>query len=737
MTSTPKEQSHKMKTLVLTEKPSVARDFARSLGKFETHKTFLENDHYILTWAIGHLLTPFDPEDYDKSLKKWKLESLPIWIEDFKYKSIPQTSSQLKAVLGLLKRKDIEKVIVATDAGREGELIARLILNEAKSKVPKFRFFTSEALTNEVIARELKNVKPLSAFDRLYNAGILRQKLDWLMGMNLTRAATLKLGDLFSIGRVQTAVLSLIVRRHLERENFKPEDYFELIINVHRPKPFKMFWFHPKAKETPRRLPTPDIFEKLTLGLKREKELVIESLVQEDKTQRPWGVYSLTDLQRKANVLYGFSASKTLSLAQDLYEKDKCLSYPRTDSKFLGKSSFGLVKDLLNTFQKSNPEYFQKFDPKLVHPNHKGVFNDEKLTDHHGLIPLKPYKGSKESDHGKIFHLVLKELVANFSLTHKYKETKIVATHELTKSFYEARGVEVEEIGYKYLENKNLSMDLSNEEAMLPSLKEKQKIEFLSSEIESKKTSPPAEYTEASLLYDMTNPARLVDEADMKRIFRGEIGLGTQATRANIIETLIKRAYIKREKKSLVAMPKGIELIMTMSKMQHSRDITSVKQTAKMELALEEIAHTDKAQNLVDESMMKLKEQLFSSVNEWKSIASMVPKNADGTDMVTKKPFKRKGITGSGESLGACPLCKQGKVVEFPKSYSCERWKEGCTFSVWKTMSSRKITEANVKKLMTKGKTDEIKGFKSKGGKQFSAKLILGKEGKVEFEFNG
>lgn len=725
-----------MKTLILTEKPSVARDFARALGKFETHKTFLENDHYILTWAIGHLLTPYDPEDYDSGLKKWKLETLPIWIEDFQYKSIPSTSSQLKAVLFLLKRKDIEKVIVATDAGREGELIARLILNEVKLKVPKFRFFTSEALTTEVISRELKSVKPLSAFDRLYHAGLLRQKLDWLMGMNLTRAATLKLGDLFSIGRVQTAVLSLIVRRHLERENFKAEDYYELVIDVHRPKPFKMFWFHPKAKETPRRLSSPDIFEKLVIGLKREKNLVIDSLDREEKTQRPWGIYSLTDLQRKANILYGFSASKTLSLAQDLYEKDKCLSYPRTDSKFLGKSSFGLVKDLLVTFQKSYPEYFQKFDPKLVHPNHKAVFNDEKLTDHHGLIPLKPYKGSKESDHGKIYHLVLKELIANFSLTHIYKETKIVATHELTKSFYEAKGIEVLEIGYKYLENKNLSLEMSNVESMLPLMTEKQNLEFLSSQIENKKTSPPAEYTEASLLYDMTNPSRLVDEADMKRIFRGEIGLGTQATRANIIETLIKRGYIRREKKSLVAMPKGIELIMTMSKMQFSRDITSVKQTAKMELALEEIAHNDQAHSLVDESLSRLKQQLFSSLDEWKAIATITPKNEDGSDFKSKKPFKRKGITGSGESLGTCPLCKQGLVKEFPKSYSCERWKEGCSFSVWKTMSSRKITEANVKKLISKGKTEEIKGFKSKGGKQFSAKLILGKEGKVEFEFN-
>ncbi len=727
------------KTLILTEKPSVARDFEKALGRFTHQKSYFENDEYLITWAIGHLLTPYDPEDYDPSLKKWKLETLPIWIDEFKYSAISNTSSQLKAILSLLKRKDVERIVVATDAGREGELIARLILNEGKSRAKSFRFFTSEALTKEVILREMSKLKPLSEFDRLYQAGVLRQKLDWLMGMNLTRVATLKLGDLFSVGRVQTAVLSLIVKRHLERASFVPEEYYELEVNLihvsQNNSKFQAHWFHPKAEENPRRLKTKDIFEKLAIGFKRNSDFLVADVKKEEKTQRPYGVFSLTDLQRKANILYGFSASKTLSLAQDLYEKDKCLSYPRTDSKFLGKSSFGMVKGILEGMQNAFPEYFLKFDQKLLHPNHRGVFNDEKLTDHHGLIPLKPYKGPKESDHGKIFHLVLKELVANFSKTHEYTETKVVLTHELTKSFFETKGIVIKEIGYKYLENKNLELELKSEEThKLPPLCVGEVTKYNAHEILEKKTSPPSEYTEASLLYDMTNPARLVDESEMKRIFRGEIGLGTQATRANIIETLLKRGYIKREKKSLVAMPKGIELILKMAKMQNARDLTSVKQTAKMELILEDMAHGldfNEVKKLELEAMSLLKKQLFTSIDEWKAIETIAKINGPSDKYKSAKYSK------AMDSLGACPICKLGEVKEFPKSYSCSRWKEGCVFSVWKIMSSKKISVSQVKKIMAKGKSDEISGFKGKNGKLFSASLIIGKNQKIEFEFKG
>lgn len=725
------------KTLILTEKPSVARDFEKALGKFDHNKSHFENDNYIITWAIGHLLTPYDPEDYDPALKKWKLETLPIWIEDFKYSAISNTALQLKSILTLLKRKEITKIIVATDAGREGELIARLILNEGRSKAECFRFFTSEALTKEVILRELSHLKPLRDYDRLYHAGVLRQKVDWLMGMNLTRVATLKLGDLYSVGRVQTAVLSLIVKRHLERSNFVPEEYFELEVllspTVKDTFSFKAHWFHPKSDENPRRLKTKDIFEKLAVGFKRSPEFSVSDVKKDEKTQRPYGVFSLTDLQRRANILYGFPASKTLSIAQDLYEKDKCLSYPRTDSKFLGKSSFGMVKGILEKMQEFYPEYFLKFDQKLMHPNHRGVFNDEKLTDHHGLIPLKPYRGAKESDHGKIFHLVLKELVANFSKTHEYVETKVILTHDLTKSFFETKGIVVKEIGYKYLENKNLELELKSEEThKLPALQNNDIVNYKNHEILEKKTAPPAEYTEASLLFDMTNPARLVDESELKRIFRGEIGLGTQATRANIIETLLKRGYIQREKKSLVAMPKGIELIIKMAKMQNARDLTSVKQTAKMELILEDMAqgsnNAKNVQTLENDLMSMLKKQLFSSLEEWKAIESL-PKQAG---QYTKNSNRKQA-----ESLGSCPLCKTGEVRGFPKSYSCSRWKEGCKFSVWKVMGSKKISSTQVKKIMAKGKSDEITGFKGKNGKVFSAFLVMGPDQKIQFEFKG
>ncbi len=718
-----------MKTLILTEKPSVARDFASALSSRSGSGSdgFIETDDYVITWAIGHLLAPFDPEDYDAKWKRWTLASLPIIPSEFKFKAQPKTKKQLDIIKRLLKRSDLDRVIVATDAGREGELIARLILNEGKSKLKAFRFFTSAALTKEVIHHELKNIKPLYDFDRLYIAGRARQKADWLVGMNLSRLATIKLGDLFSVGRVQTAVLGLIVERKEAIDSFIPKDYFEMKAK------FKFnngsvsaYWFDPKKKEEEKRHDKRDFFDKLTIDL-NQKNARITVLNETEKTQYPQGLYSLTELQRQANMQYGFSASKTLEIAQTLYEKYKCLSYPRTDSKVMATSSVELVKGLVYKFKEIYPEHFEKFAAYKVSLKNKMVFDDSRLTDHHGLIPLKDFSGSESTPEGKIFHLVLKRFISNFLENHKYLETEVEIECESQK--FKARGKKILEMGFKVLEGRE-------SEEILPALTLNENGIFQGGEVESKKTRPPSEYTEASLLYDMTNPARLVEESDLKKIFRTEVGLGTQATRAQIIETLLKRSYIERSGKNLKATDKGVELVSKLKTMPTTRALTNVSQTGKLELKLQSMAEGE-SDDL--EFLDSIHQYVESATNEWKSIevpeAEKKPKVYSGKyAKYNKKADGTKADAAPKIDLGPCPKC-QAEIKDFPKSYSCSRWKEGCGFTIWKVMAKKKLPESVVRTLITKKKTDLLKGFKSKAGKPFEAYLLLNKEGKVEFEF--
>jgi DNA topoisomerase-3 len=708
-----------MKTLILTEKPSVARDFALALGS-GSGDGFIENDKYVITWAIGHLLAPFDPEDYDFKLKKWSLSSLPIIPSEFKFKAQPKTKKQLETIKRLLKRPDIERLIVATDAGREGELIARLILQEGKSKMKAYRFWTSAALTREVILEELKNIKPLYEYDRLFIAGRARQKADWLVGMNLSRLATLKLGDLFSIGRVQTAVLSLLVERKKAIENFVPTNYFEFKAD------FKFqnglvatYWFDPKKKEDEKRQNKREFFDEL-LKKVQGKKAQITLLSEIEKTRYPEGLYSLTELQREANVRFGFSASKTLEIAQTLYEKYKCLSYPRTDSKVMAASSFDLVKSLVFKFKDLYPEHYTKFAGFKVSVKNKSVFDDSRLTDHHGLIPLKDFSGDPNSFEGKIFHLVLKRFISNFLENHKYLETDVEIKCE--DNLFKARGKKIIEMGFKVLEG-------AGSEEILPSLTLNEEGFFKNGEVEAKKTKPPFHYTEATLLYDMTNPARLVSESDLKKIFRTEIGLGTQATRAQIIETLLKRDYVKREKKNLVATEKGTLLVDRLSDMPKTKELTSVSQTAKLELSLNRMAEGE-CDDL--DFLDSVNDFITKATLEWKSLEGVPqdktkPKSYGGRVYGPKTPAKV-------ANLGACPVCS-AEIKDFPKSYSCSRWKEGCAFTIWKVVAKKKLSESQIKKLMENKRTDLVKGFKSKAGRPFNAFLVMTKEGKVEFEF--
>lgn len=710
-----------MKTLILTEKPSVARDFALALGGGGGGQDgFIENENYVITWAIGHLLAPFDPEDYDSKYKKWSLNTLPIMPEEFKFKAQPKTKKQLDVIKRLLKRSDLDRLIVATDAGREGELIARLIINDGRSKLKAYRFWTSAALTKDVIHTELKNIKPLKDYDRLFIAGRARQKADWLVGMNLSRLATLKLNDLFSVGRVQTAVLSMLVERRKSIDAFIPVDYFEFKAKFKfKHGEVSAYWFDPKKKEEQRRRDKREEFDELLNNL-HQKDATIKVLNQTEKTSYPQGLYSLTELQRQGNILYSFSAAKTLEIAQSLYEKYKCLSYPRTDSKVMAVSSFDMVKGLVYKFKDLYPEHFEKFAAFKVSTKNKTVFDDSRLTDHHGLIPLKDFKGDENSPEGKIYHLVLKRFITNFLENHRYLETDVQI--ECEKNQFMARGKKIIEMGFKVLEG-------ADREELLPELTLNETGILKSGEVESKKTKPPFEYTEASLLYDMTNPAKLVTESDLKKIFRTEVGLGTQATRAQIIETLLKRDYVNRSGKNLSATDKGTLLVDRLNDMPTTKRLTSVSQTAKLEQSLQSMAEGE-TDDLA--FMDNINDFINSATLEWKATEGIArdaskPKNYGGKTYGPK-------VQAQVSNLGSCPVCS-AEIKDFPKSHSCSRWKEGCGFTIWKVVAKKKLSESQVKKLMKEKRTDVIKGFKSKAGKPFDAILVMNKDGKVEFEF--
>lgn len=708
-----------MKTLILTEKPSVAKDFAKALNIQCKGVGFYEDDQYILTWAIGHLLELKSPHEYSPKWKKWSLENLPILPERLSYKVNYKTKKQFLIVNHQLRRRDISKIIVATDAGREGELIARTLLDNAKINVPCTRFWTSEALSSKVILHHLSKLKPLSEYDRLYFAGRARQSSDWLIGMNLTRIATIKFGDLFSVGRVQTAVLSMLSTRRKEINNFTAEKYYLIKAKfIFDTDIIQATWFQINKKDQSKssKIEKIQVAESIVNECE-SKNIIVKEVSKKRNSHRPPQLLSLTELQRVANIKYGFSAKKTLSIAQDLYEKNKCLSYPRTDARVLGDSSLPQVREIIKEFKNFVPEYYKYFDDEKVSLRNKLVFNDAKLTDHHALIPLKKFNGDLKTDHGKVFDLVLRRFVAAFSANYIFESTTII--FNLKNHLFKSDGKKILSSGWTFLIKEET-------EQKIPLLRKGDEGSINEIKLIENSTLPPFEYTEASLLGDMINPARLVEQKEYKQLYRGEVGLGTQATRAQIIETLIKRNYVKRNKKNLIIQEKGTYLIKMFQTLSISKELTTIKETAKWELELDAISQ---GVGDVYSFMSNMREYVVNCVQEWKGIE---------IDKEIKEKIKQNAPTKSYNNkrvkVGDCPKC-MGAIHSNSKSYSCSNWKKGCSFSIWKSIANANITPSIAKQLLSEGKTKKTLKFTSKKGKSFEANLVS-KKGKIEFLFN-
>lgn len=591
------------KALVLAEKPSVARDIARVLGAKRSADGFIEGDKYVITWALGHLVTLADPDAYDDKYKAWRLEDLPMLPEKMKLVVIKQTSKQFRTVSKLMGRADIDRLIIATDAGREGELVARWIMMKAHFKKPAFRLWISSQ-TDRAIKEGFSKLKPAREYDNLYYSAQARAEADWLVGLNVTRALTCRFNAQLSAGRVQTPTLALIVQREEEILAFKPKDFFTLQAVL------KGFSATFRDGKNNTRFSDRAFVEGIQKSL-TGKNATVSKLEKSAKKQAPPAAYDLTELQRDANKKFGYSAKQTLSLMQSLYERHKVLTYPRTDSRYITDDIVATIPERLRAiaqgpYQKAAMTLYRK--PLCV----KYIVNNAKVTDHHAIIPTEqPANFSKLTfDERNIYDLVVKRFLAVLSEPCEYDEVKVTLNIG-QKNFY-ARGKSMKKSGWREVygsSSEDEDEDAEIKSQSLPELREGMTLPVLNTKIVTGKTRPPARYTEATLLSAMENPSKQIEDKKLKAIIETTSGLGTPATRADIIEKLFDNFSIERVGKEIHPTAKGKQLIKIVPP-----DLKSATLTAQWEQQLQNISRGTASMKKFIGEMREYASELVSTV---------------------------------------------------------------------------------------------------------------------------
>ena len=558
---------------VLAEKPSVARDIARVLGANKPGKGCLKGGGYVVTWAVGHLVTQVNPEEIDARWKTWRQDTLPMLPENIPLKVIAQSRDQFQCVKTILNAPQVDSVICATDAGREGELIFRRIYQMAGCKKP-FRRLWISSMTEEAIQEGFANLRDGADYDGLYASALCRSDADWLVGMNGSRAFTLRYDSLLSVGRVQTPTLSILVKRALEIRNFVPENYWEVQADFGG---YRGTWIDKDGKT---RIPDEKTAKEIVSAVTGREGEVLEVSTERKRVPPPL-LYDLTTLQREANARYGFTAQKTLNLAQALYEKHKLLTYPRTDSRYLSHDMRPKVQGIL----KGMPEPLRALvlsPDKAVDPG-KRVYDDAKLTDHHAIIPTGRRPGTLTTDEQKLYEMVARQLIAAFYPDMEYDAMSAVTG--VGEHKFLSRGRAVIAQGWQAANPPLRSKPKKGEEEQaLPQLQKGQRVPVKSAKAVAKKTTPPSPYTENTLLAAMENAGKFVENEELRRQMK-ERGLGTPATRAAIIERLIAVDYVRREKKALIPTDKGIRLIAVAPE-----QLSSPETTGRWEKGLSDIA---------------------------------------------------------------------------------------------------------------------------------------------------
>ena len=570
------------KTLVLTEKPSVAKDIARVLGCKRSGNGCIVGDKYIVTWALGHLVTLADPEAYDDKYKSWRMEDLPMLPGRMKLVVIGQTSKQFKAVSSLLSSAEVSDIVIATDAGREGELVARWIIQKANCRKPMRRLWISSQ-TDKAIKEGFASLKPSSQYDNLYRSAQCRAEADWLVGLNVTRALTCKHNAQLSAGRVQTPTLAMIVRREEDILRFRPKDYFTVKAD------FGEYTALYKDSKGQARFADAAAAKEVADSV-RGKRGVLSEVKKVYRFKAPPAAYDLTELQRDANKKYGYSAKQTLSLMQSLYETHKLLTYPRTDSRYITKDVAATLPERLRAIA-IGP--YKDAASAVLHSKPlqtKYIVNDAKVTDHHAIIPTEQYvdlnKLSREERH--IYDLVVRRFIAVLSAPFEYDEVQVKIT--VGKYNFYTKGQSVKSAGWKALYASSLADGDDDAEPdlaaqRLPALSQGAAVAVKEVRVCAGKTSPPARYTEATLLTAMENPASQVEDGRLRDALKTAGGLGTPATRADIIEKLFNSFYIERRGREIFPTSKGRQLIGIVPP-----DLKSAELTAKWEQQLSLIA---------------------------------------------------------------------------------------------------------------------------------------------------
>lgn len=688
------------KILILTEKPSVAQDIARVL-KVQKKGDFYENDKYTIIYALGHLVTLCEPEDYDKRYKYWTIKDLPIIPNEFKLKPIKETEKHFLVIKKFLKSSDYEYVVNACDAGREGELIFRFIYKLSDSKI-KIKRLWLNALTNEEILNGFNSLKDGSLFEKLAKAGEARAEADWLVGINATRAYTRREGLLLSIGRVQTPTLYMVVSREREINSFVPQKYFEIYIDFKKDN-FKYVgkWIDESGED---RIFKKEIFDRVLKNIE-VKEGLIEKIDKKVLKISPPLLYDLTELQREANRLYGFTAQKTLSIAQSLYEQEKLITYPRTDSRYLPTSMKSEVVKILNKIKLIKPysPFVEEIFKNGVKFN-KRIVDDSKVTDHYAIIPTGVLpKDGLSKDKKLIYDLVLKRFISVF-----YPPSEQL--NLLIETSVNGEKFKTDE---KFLIFSGWMKVYGKEDEKFKDVPVKER-DFVNVERvyhEEKMTEPPPRFTDGTLLSFMETCGKLVEDEELKEILK-EKGIGTPATRAQIIERLIEVGYIEREGKYLVPLPKGMKLIESLENIP-LYELLSPELTGEWEKKLLQIEKG----NLEYEKFL----------NEI----------IDFTKRIVQSIVNRKGKSLKEEIyevIGKCPNC-DAPLIEGEKGYFCKNFKDKkCNFYLPKKVLGRKIEREEVLELINTGKTKLLYNFISKNKKRFSAYLVI-KDGKVTLSF--
>jgi DNA topoisomerase III len=741
------------KTLLVAEKPSVGQDLARVLpGPFKKGEGFLEGPDHVITWAVGHLVQLAEPEAYDAKYKSWRMADLPIVPERFKLEVRDERSrKQMSVVTKQLGREDVEEVVNACDAGREGELIFAYLFEKAKGKKPVKRLWLN-SMTTAAMKSALASLRPAEDFERLEQAARSRSEADWIVGMNSTRAATIRLRSSFdgavSLGRVQTPTLAIVARREEEIKAFKPEPYWLVDAtfaatgslpgeeSANGERSYLGHFQAPPGGRVPSgstkgpRIGTEEEARAI-VGACEGRPGTITKLEKKEQREKAPMLYDLTTLQREANNRYGFSARRTLSAAQRLYEEHKALTYPRTNSRYLPSDMVDEIKPIAelvgsHSEYRKGAEYVTGLD---VLPLGR-VVNDEKVTDHHAIIPTRSEHNLEKmgSDDRRIYDMAVRRFLAVFHPEAVFENTRVETTvvpadaQAGSGHVFRTRGKLLLVPGWRGVYDEvsadakgaDAKADGEEDEAsdqQLPRLIEDEQVQTRKVESLRKETKPPRRYSDASLLGAMETAGKLVDDDELREAMK-DSGIGTPATRAAIIERLITVGYIERDGRALVATEKGLNVIRLLN--EHA--LTSPGLTGSWEQRLGQIERGE-------ESRKKFMSDIAGFAQE-------TVKELDETLKDVRIPRAR---------LGPCPVCGH-EIVENRKGYSCwAREDPGCGFVIWKAKAGKTLPLAIAKELIKKGFTEQaVTGFRGRSGRSFRAHLALSQteEGKWRVEFD-